>query len=642
MYIEEDMKSHIWSSLFLLATAVSGLSAAVPPPEKLLPADTIALVTIPEYAKAKAAWAQWPMGQLWADSSMKAFRDKFTDKLQSDIIAPLEKEFGIKLGEYSGLAQGQVTIAITGSGWDKSDLKEPEFLMLVDSREKSSELKTNIAALKNKWVDGGKQVRVEKIREAEFTTFIFKSGDLKKMLNKVFPNPNAGNEDLEPPKPEKPEKNVEIALGLSDSLLIVGTSSKDIEKVMARQSGGVTSFLGEQAAFASSYASLFRDSQSYGWVNVKLILEAITKKMTQQGDGQGRQQAGPTPDKILAATGLTGLQTLAFNLRDSNDGCVINFNLNVPESSRRGLFKIFAHEAKDAYPPPFVPSDAVKFSRWRLDLQKAWNTLESTLTEAIPQASSVVKMMMDSAGKDKDPNFDLRKQLIANLGDDIINYQKAPRKQTLADLSSPPSLFLISSPKPDQVASAIKALASFMPQQKVKEREFLGRTVYGLNLPPSQLPGGKMVERILHYTGSGGYVAMSTDVATLEEFMRSGESAPKPLKDTPGLAEAAQKVGGMTTGLFGYENQAETMRATLETLKKESGTLANLFASSGFAGRFGVGDNANKLKEWVDFSLLPPFEKISKYFYINLFSGNVTAEGLSFKLYNPTPPQLRK
>ena len=135
---------------------------------------------------------------------------------------------------------------------------------------------------------------------------------------------------------------------------------------------------------------------------------------------------------------------------------------------------------------------------------------------------------------------------------------------------------------------------------------------------------------------------MSTDVATLEEFMRSGESAAKSLKDTPGLAEAAQKVGGMGTGLFGYENQAETMRATLETLKKESGTLANLFAGSGFAGRFGVGDNANKFKEWVDFSLLPPFEKISKYFYINLFSGSVTSEGLSFKVYTPTPPLLKK
>ncbi len=635
------MKRHIWSLGILLVFAPAGHSAPVPPPEKLLPADTIALISIPEYAKASAAWKQWPLGQLWADPLMKAFRDKFTDKLRSDVISPLEKEFGIKLGDYSGLAQGQVTLALTASGWDKNELKEPEFLCLVDSREKSSELKTNLATLKNKWVDGGKQVRVEKIRDIEFTTLIFKSDDIKKTLEKVFPNPNAGNEDLEPPKPDKQGKNIEILIGQSDSLLVMGTSSKDIEKVLASQSGGGAPPLAEHSAFTPSYAPLFRDAQTFGWINVKLILDAIMKKMSQEGEGQDRQQMGPKPDKILAATGLTGLQTIAFNLRDSADGCLVNFNLNVPENSRRGLFKILSHEAKDANPPPFVPADAVKFSRWRLDLQKAWNTLESTLTEAIPQASSVIKMMMDSAGKDKDPNFDLRKQLIANLGDDIINYQKAPRKQTLGDLSSPPSLFLVSSPKPDQVAAAIKALASFMPQQKVKEREFLGRTVYGLNLPPSQIPGGKTVERVLHYTGSGGYVALSTDVATLEEFMRSGESASKALRDTPGLADAAQKVGGMGTGLFGYENQAETMRAAVETLKKESGTLANLFAGSGF-GRFGVGENANKFKEWVDFSLLPPFDKVSKYFHINVYSGSVTSEGLRFKMYAPTPPQLKK
>ena len=33
---------------------------------------------------------------------------------------------------------------------------------------------------------------------------------------------------------------------------------------------------------------------------------------------------------------------------------------------------MLSFEAKDANPPPFVPADAVKFIRWRLDLQKAW------------------------------------------------------------------------------------------------------------------------------------------------------------------------------------------------------------------------------------------------------------------------------
>jgi hypothetical protein len=627
----------------LLALVFPGL-AATPPPEKLLAGDTVAIFTIPDYAKSKAAWSQWPASLLWADPSMKPFKEKFMKKLQSDLVAPLEKEFGIKFSDYWELAQGQVTLALTPNGWNTDAPKEPGALFLLDARDKSGALKTNLATLKTKWVDSGKQVRVEKIRDIEFTALIFKPDDLKKTLKKIFPDGNEGGESLEPPKPEKDPKSLELLVGQSDSLLVVGTSAKDIEKVLISQSGGGVSTLAEQAAFASSYSSLFREAQVYGWLNTKSVIDVLLKGAAKAGDNeQARAPMAPKMDKLLGAVGLTGLQTIAFNLRDTADGCVVNFNLNVPDAQRRGLFKLLSFEAKDAAPPPFVPADAIKFSRTRLDLQKAWTTLENAIVEAVPQAAGFIKLIVDNAGKDKDPDFDLRKNLIANLGDDIISYQKAPRKQTLAELNSPPTLYLIGSPKAEQVASAVKALGAVMPQPKVKEREFLGRTVYTLGLPPSPAPGGgKPVDRTLHYTASGGYVALSTDVAMLEEFLRSGDSTAKALRDTPGLAGAAQKIGGMNTGLFGYENQLETSRALVETLKKDSGTLANLFASSPFAGRFGMEDGANKLKEWVDFSLLPPFDAIAKHFHLNLYTGSVTGEGLSFKIFTPNPPQLKK
>jgi hypothetical protein len=44
--------------------------------------------------------------------------------------------------------------------------------------------------------------------------------------------------------------------------------------------------------------------------------------------------------------------------------------------------------------------------------------------------------------------------------------------------------------------------------------------------------------------------------------------------------------------------------------------------------------------EWMDFSLLPDYDKVSKYFYFSVTSGNVTADGLSFKVFAPRPPQL--
>jgi hypothetical protein len=305
--------------------------------------------------------------------------------------------------------------------------------------------------------------------------------------------------------------------------------------------------------------------------------------------------------------------------------------------------KILAFQSKDAAPPSFVPADAVKFTRFRLNLQNVYYRTELMVGQIDSQYASLLKTMVDLAGKDKDPKFDLRTQLIDNLGDDIISYEKLPRDKTLENLVSPPSLTLISSRKPEQLASAIGSLISFVPAgnagAKIKEREFLGRKIYTLNLGTLSLDG-KRSDSALYYAPSGGYIAISTDLPMLEEYLRGNSG--KSLAEASGLAEAAQKVGGMNTGLFSFENQKETARAQLQTLKKESGSLASLFAPESLAGPLGMDSNDSKLKEWVDFSLIPPFEQISKYFYLNVWSGAVTADGFSFKVFSPTPPELRK
>src|SRR5438876_7168823 len=88
-------------------------TAATPPPDKLLAADTLAMITVPDYAKAKATTHQWPLSQLWADPAMKPFADKFITKFKSELVEPVEREFGLKFADYAGFAQGQVTLALT-------------------------------------------------------------------------------------------------------------------------------------------------------------------------------------------------------------------------------------------------------------------------------------------------------------------------------------------------------------------------------------------------------------------------------------------------------------------------------------------------------------------------------------------------
>ena len=94
---------------------------------------------------------------------------------------------------------------------------------------------------------------------------------------------------------------------------------------------------------------------------------------------------------------------------------------------------------------------------------------------------------------------------------------------------------------------------------------------------------------------------------------------------------------GPGSSLFGYENQAETARIWFEMLKKDSGVATNAAAA---ATAFIPGAN-QALKDWLDFSLLPPYEKISKYFYFTVYSGSASADGLTFRLFAPVPPGLK-
>src|SRR5205807_9286573 len=103
----------------------------------------------------------------------------------------------------------------------------------------------------------------------------------------------------------------------------------------------------------------------------------------------------------------------------------------------------------------------VKFRRWRLDGQKAWAMLEKMLTEISPQSINGVNFILDTANtaaKDKDPSFDIRKNLIGNLGDDMISYEKAARGNSPEQLQSPPSLFLLGSPHAEQLTAALKSV----------------------------------------------------------------------------------------------------------------------------------------------------------------------------------------
>ncbi|HTB86158.1 MAG TPA: hypothetical protein VK742_21100 [Candidatus Sulfotelmatobacter sp.] len=616
----------VMAALFCTATL---LSAAVPPAENLLPADTLGFFTVPDCNALRAASKVSPQLMFWNDPAMKPFHDKFMNKLSEQYTAPLEKELGLKVDDFADLLQGQFTLALTLNGSNLHDDIPPGFVLLLDTTTKSDQLKTNLAALTKKMTDDGRTIRTEKIRGIPFTVVTLSTNELAGIFG---PPKNVS----EIGKEQKPTQPVDIYFAQVDSLLIAANSSKILDAVAAHLSGGSVPALVDDPVFAADKVSQFRDAPTYyGWFNGKLFFNQLASMPEDSDSDPGAMTPKFSAAKILGATGLGGIKSASFAVREAREGSTASFHISVPASERNGLIKILALSAKDSSPPAFVPADVMKFSRIRLDGKQAWDELLKMAGGISPQVLGMINGGIDTANataQQKDPSFDLRKNLFGNLGDDIVSYGKAPGGDTAEDMKNAPGIVLIATPNPDQMIQAVKVVAGMVSPQDpaaATPRDYHGHKIYSIGLRPQRAPGGKSIPQPpLLLSSASGYLAITTDEGSLEEFLRSGDGNVKPLRENPALGDAAAHIGGMNAGLFSYSNARDAMRISFRQMKNAA-----------------TSDPAMKMlppamHDWVDFSLLPDYDTVSKYFYISVFSAGATDDGLNVKAFNPRPPQL--
>ena len=650
----QDLLTRVSRPFTLLSTLAAVLMSAaapaalIPPAEKLLPADTLVVETAPDFGKMRGLFKQSPTSQLWRDPAMKPFRDQVVAKWEEEFVKPLERDLDIRFADYTDLPQGQFTFAVSQNGGDGGNEAETAFLLLLDAKNKSDQLKTNLADVRKKWVDAGKPLRTEKIRDTEFTILTLRSNDVPKTLKRLFSSPRPPeDEQADDHAAKKAQKQSEIVVGQFESLLILGDSIKAVEQIVARLTGGSAPALAEVPAFEADRLAQFRDAPFYAWANARRFVESLSKAETEKPDTQPEQPAGLDFRRLLSALGVSGLKTLAFSYRDTADGTMFQFSIGAPESTRVGLLRILAVEPKTGVPPPFVPIEAVKFQRLRIDGQKAFAAIEKAASEISPQFVSVLNMFLqtaDKAGKERDPAFDVRKDFIGNLGDDVVSWEKSPRGNSLVELKTAPSIVLIGSPNAEKLGSALRNLFSSVSQSggAPQEREFLGRKIFNADLPMLAPPDDPDAPpKSINFAASGGYLGFSTDPVMLEEWLRSGDAPPKPLRDKPGLTEAIEKAGGTGGGWVAYEDKAATMRALFEVFKKDPGATTNITLSAALDLPVNFAFEGEGIQSWVDVSPLPAWDSVAKYFHYGVTSARATPDGIIYRFYRPTPPGLK-
>ena len=622
---------HYLLSGMLLVASLAGQGAVTPPAERLLPPDTLALLSIPDWSKVREDGKTSAVQMLWNDPAIRPFREKLLGKLQTEVLDKLEKDTGIRLAEYGALLQGQLSLAITRNGWSGTADPLPGFVLILDARDKGDELKARLAELRKKLTDAGQTLKTQTIRDTEFTALPLDVGQQ--------PDGQAAKADDTAPK-------LTLSFGQVGSVLVAGLQARDLERVVGLLSGAGMPHLAEEAPFSADQQAFFREARAFGWIHFSPLADVITKLATAAAGESGAGDMAPKPDKLLAALGLKGLKTLAFGVREMPEGSFVDLSLSAPWQERKGLLKLLATESKDAGVPGFVPADAVAFWRWRLDGQKLWASLEAMADEIQPGLLAGAISFLDAAMKEKNPDFDFKRSFIMNLGDDLIGYQKAPKSLEPKDLLSQPSLFLVGSANADKLLAALRLAVALLPEPlssaPIQDREFLGRRIYSLNLPDMTGSGGGGQ---VHSAASGGYVLLASEPAILEEYLRSSEVKPKPLSEFPGLREAAQSAGGTGSGLFGFQNDAEQLKPFWQALRTQKGLFLDLASAQNPAVDGLLGENKDEIEDtiasWVDFSLLPEFDRVAKYFHLSVYAGKVSTSGYTLRMFTPRPPSLK-
>ncbi|MCP5523170.1 MAG: hypothetical protein H7A46_16665 [Verrucomicrobiales bacterium] len=582
-------------------------TAAVPSAEQLLPEDTIAVLSAPDLSHLGNITKGSAMGRLWNDDALAPFREKLLKKLDEDVLQKLKQEAGIDLEEYAGLLQGQVTLAVTLNGWTGGESPVPGVLLIADTGSKADQLRTKLTEVRDKIRESGETLRTEEVRGTEFSL-------------------------LQPPAGGPP---VAIRFGQAGSLLLVSLNANpsDLDQVLARLGGGSSPCLADEAAFRQDQGMVFRDALAFGWVHTAPLIEILMQKLAEESANQ--EGFGPKPDMIVKALGLTGLQTLAIGTTSDATGEKAHLFMGVPESQRSGLLAIPAAVQGDASPPAFISAEVAGFTRTRLSGAKLWESIEGIANGIMPGALDFGIAQFESGIKESNPDFNLRRDIIGNLGDDLVSWQNAPRENTVEGLGAQPSITLLGSPNPSRLLDSLKTVVTTAIQLPFEDREFLGRKIYDLTIPFAQGPDGPMT---LSLCASGSYLAIGMDKGLMEEYLRSADSGAKPLAARAGLTQAAEAVGGMRTGLFGYQNDSMLMRAVIETLRTEGNDFLNLFA-----GEIPVDTSEARavIGDWLDFSLLPSYDRVAKYFDLTVFSGQAGSAGYSLKFFTPMPSGLR-
>jgi hypothetical protein len=578
---------NIQYSIFTLGLALVALSLMasvcfaidLPKTAKLLPPHTVTLIDIDNYGRLKEQFDKTSVYRFYKEPEMAAFVENAKTKWRDSLKEMDENNMFKAIFETDVEPQGRLALAWVPDEQPK-DANQMPVIVITQWGPNIDKIKETVAGVMEKNIEmGGHIAPSEDFRGVTIETAV-------------------------------DEKDTPLSFCFIDDCFISSLSLETLRFIIAQLKGASTPTLAEDPDYSATMRAVGPDSSLTLFVNIKQSM-----KMAVAEDSKGHFQAA------LTSLGLDNVSSLGASLelaKEPRTPYSIKALLKI-NGSKKGLCKIFDADPAPLRLPSFIPADVYRLSVLNLDAKKTYDELSSVLTAFGPAAASILYNPLVPASPDGRPAIMLKEDVINHLGDQVVVAQSLkkpfPENQFPAEY-----IIAIATTNRSALEKSLAAWhsAKIAPDDPDAKRELLGHTLYLIKpgrIPLFQGPGGArpMVEEqpkpaitipTLAFTVTDTHLicGLESSVEKAVRTSRTGDS----LSDARwfSLAKAALPP---RTGMVSLEDT----RATFEFLwwlmkqsRKDPGAAGLAAPTASYI--FSDLD--------LDFTLLPDFEKVSKYF----------------------------
>ncbi len=611
--------------------AAAGLEAKVlPKTAELVPAETVLLVEADDFGRLRRQFEKTSIYELWKEPAMSGFveklRSKWHERLageQDDLLATMPQGMAGAILGLEILPSGRLAFALVLNERSK-DATEPPILVISQWAGDVDKIREQVEKATEKLTDRGVHISKQDYRDV---TIVTTTEELKPVEVKDWANYDPDKGPVGTKTVQRPP--LKTSYCFIDDCLIVSADAELVKFVVAHIEGASGPALAGDPDYTAAMAAVGPNHDIDIYVNIKQLV-----KTAGQEDDTGRAQATLTSMGFDNVSGIGCSVAVATDPGGSWTGKMF-VKIN---GAKRGICKMLDLVSAPVRAPRFVPSSAYSMMFVNIDIKKAYDELYNVISKLSPASAAAMNTPLLPASPDGEAAVELKSGLIDYLGSQVVIAQSM-KKPFESHKMPTETLFAVGVRDRVGLEKSLSLLHSRFVGSNDPDarRELLGHTIYILKLgnfpffggaaTPMQAGAGLQVrkEPSMAFTVTDGHLIIAAE-PSVEQAIRMLSGTKATSLGSAGWFSAAGAAMPSVAGVAVFEDSAASTELLWWMLKQsaESSGGLRMGPASYMLGAAGIGD-------WADFTLLPEFDAVRKYFGSSVMYGVSRADGFFFE-----------